>query len=574
LRGFPDMTPQQSPQTVPAAALLVEYLEREGVEYVFAVPGAPLNPLFQALHRSSIRTVLAKHEAGAAFMAYGYARVTGRLGVCAGTAGPGTTNLVTGAAAALWDGVPLLLLTGQVPMRFFGMGALQEFTHETVSSTDLMSEVTKFSTMVATPQHIGRMMRKALRAAFSGKKGPVALNIPADVLGAPAVRDELLPDDYRVPQRAFDRLMLQRISRRVLEARRPAILAGYGVVASKGETELRLLAEELSIPVATTQSGKGGFPERHPLSLGVYGFAGTPRALEYVREHADLVIVFGSSLGQLQTGNFGDALSRRALVQIDVDGELIGRNFPVDIGMVGDAQVVLKELRFQLRRDWNDDAEAARAERDAALEEMRARVPWSLREERLTSDAMPLLPQRVIHELQRALPEDAVVLWDSGSHAIWGLHYFRASNALQFVHSGTFAAMGHSIAAAVGARLGAPEHAVVCVTGDGCMMMHGLEIATAVNCRAPAVWVVLNNEGMRMVEQGQRALFGEAYLWQFSRVDFAALARSIGAEGFTVQRPEDLGPALEAALACGRPAVVDCWVDPDELPPAFTNANT
>lgn len=564
----------QQAEAISGAALLVKYLEQEGVEYVFAVPGAPLNALFRELHRSSIRTVLAKHEAGAAFMAYGYARVTGRLGVCAGTAGPGTTNLITGAAAALWDGIPMLMITGQVPVKFFGMGALQESTQDSISSVNLMAQVTKLSDMIPSAHLTGRLLRRAIRAAFAGRRGPVAVNIPADVLSGAVNEQPLGVNDYRVSHRGFDRLMLARLADRLKTARMPVILAGNGVVSSGAHVELLRLAEEFALPVATTQSGKGSFPEAHALALGVYGFAGSPRAAEVVREHADLLVVIGSSLGQLQTGNFNPVLSRIPMVHVDVDSQRIGRNFPVEVGLVGDALVVLDELRLQLRNDLSPAVEALRDSRRTLLEQLLPALPFSLREARMRSEAEPLLPQRVIHELQQSLPDDAVVLWDSGSHAIWGLHYFQTAHPLHWVHSGTFAAMGHSIAAAVGARLGHPGGPVICVTGDGCFMMHGLEVATAVNHDAPVIWIVLNNSGMRMVEQGQKALFGEAYLWRFDRVDFVQLARSLGADGVRVERPGQLARALARAMRRGRPTVIDCWIDPAEVPPAFTNANT
>ncbi|MBI3890312.1 MAG: thiamine pyrophosphate-binding protein [Candidatus Wallbacteria bacterium] len=339
-------------QQANGAETLIRYLEREDVRYVFGMPGSPLGALFEAFNGSSIRPVLVKHETCAAFIADGYARFSGKIGVCIGTTGPGVTNLVTGVATALGDGVPLLVLTGQVPTGVFGRGAFQEATTATFSASELLRPVTKMSEMVIEPSLLPRLLRRALRMAQTGKTGPVALNFPANVLSAQVTDD--CPDspfDYRTKNRTFDRRMVLKAAKVLLKAQRPVILAGSGVGVSGAEEELRLLSEELSIPVATTPKAKGCFPDDHPLALGIFGFAGHPRADRYVHREADMVLVAGSSLGQWETDNFAESLTGKTLVQIDIDPTEIGKNYPIEVGLQGDAQVILKELRFAVGRE-------------------------------------------------------------------------------------------------------------------------------------------------------------------------------------------------------------------------------
>jgi acetolactate synthase-1/2/3 large subunit len=368
-------------------------------------------------------------------------------------------------------------------------------------------------------------------------------------------------------------LQTRRAADALAAARFPVILAGSGVAASGGTEELLHLAEAFAMPVATTQRGKGALPEAHPLALGVYGFAGHARALTAIGERADLVLAVGTSLGQLQTGNFTPALGRARLIQVDVDPGQIGRNYPVYQGLVGDAQIVLKELYFHVGRAIGGRLKEVVSQRQRELEQLMAERPRFQNGEALGSEASPVWPQRAVCEIQKSLPEETIAFWDSGAHAIWGIHYFQARRPQNFVFSSGFAAMGYSVAAAVGAKVARPDRPVVCVTGDGCFLMHGMEVATAVNHGVAVVWIVFNNGGMRMVEQGQKQLYGEAYSWQFTPVDFARLGRALGATGVRVTRPDQLAGAIGRALRAKKPTVIDVIVDPDQEPPAFTNAN-
>ncbi|MBI2945872.1 MAG: thiamine pyrophosphate-binding protein [Candidatus Wallbacteria bacterium] len=557
------------------ADTLIRYLEQEGVRYVFGMPGSPLGPLFDRLHDSGVKPILIKHETCAAFIADGYARFSGRIGVCIGTTGPGVTNLVTGVATAFADGIPLLVITGQVPTTVFGKGAFQESTTSTFGATELLRSVTKMSEMVIEASLLPRLLKRALRLAQTGKTGPVALNFPVNVLAA-TVTDDVheSPYDYRTRNRPFDRRMVARGAKALMAAEKPVILAGSGVSASGAEAELLALAEQLRIPVATTPKAKGCFPEDHPLSLGIFGFAGHPRADRYVQREADLVLVAASSLGQWQTDNYCEALEGKALVQIDIDAAELGKNYPIQVGLQGDAQVVLKELRYSIERELNKQPAGARRPRDSALEALKREVPRFVDESQMFSTATPLAPQCVMRELRLALPRDTIVFFDTGAHMIWGLHYFDAYVPKTFVLSSGLCTMGYGLAAAIGAKLAVPERTVVSVVGDGCFLMQGMEVHTAVEYGVPVVWVVMNNNELGMVAQGQAGAFGRSTCATYrTPVNFAALARELGAEGFRVERPEELRRTIDRALATGRPSVIDVVIDPAQRPPAKTNAN-
>ncbi|MEK7384197.1 MAG: thiamine pyrophosphate-binding protein, partial [Elusimicrobiota bacterium] len=341
-------------RTVTAVGLLLEYLEAEGVDCIFGIPGGPLMPLYEAIFESGrIRPIITKHEEGAAFMADGYARVSGRLGVCCTTTGPGATNALTGLACAQRDSVPVMLLTAQIATAAFGKGAAQESSPLGIDIVDLYKAATKASVMLVSPEKMADMTRHLLRKCLSGRPGPVHFSLPADMMKRPVASDVWRPEHYRPQSELFDRRSVREAAQLLLRARRPAILAGYGVHLSRAYGELMVLAERLNIPVATTPRAKGVFPEDHPLSLGVFGMAGSPQAdAVLLSDQTDLLLVIGTSLGETSTHAWDPRLGRdRALLQIDVDPGEIGKNYPVRAGLVGDAKRVLMEIGFELERE-------------------------------------------------------------------------------------------------------------------------------------------------------------------------------------------------------------------------------
>lgn len=551
------------------AALILAQLEREGVLVVYGIPGGPATPLFDEFHRAPrLRLVAPRHEAGAAFMALGDARVRGGVGACLLTTGPGATNAITAVAAARTDGLPVLVLTAQTATSSFGKGSLQDSTESGVDTVALFRPVVKMSAMLSNPAAAGGLLRQALRAAMTGRRGPVHLSIPTDLMRRPAAGGPLEPGAYRCEPRLFDREAVSRCARELLDARRPAILAGHGVNLGGARAELLELAELLSVPVATTPKGKGAFPETHPLSLRVFGLASSPLSERYLlSEGADALLVIGSSLHENSTSGWDPRLGAGLVMQQDIEPSVIGRNYPA-LALAGDAKTTLRELLFELRRRLAR-GEAPPEGRREAFARFKAGVPAFLDEASARSDAQPIKPQRLMAELDAALPEDALIFLDVGNNTLWATHYLTATGTNAFIHNwGEFAAMGYGVAAAVGGKLAAPSRPVVAIVGDGGFAMAGMEVSTAVTEGAAVVWIVLNDARLNAVHHGMTMQYaGRTKGTEFARMDVAGVADALGAWSRRVLHPEDIAAAVADALASGRPAVIDVRVDADEVPP-------
>jgi acetolactate synthase-1/2/3 large subunit len=553
----------------PAVHVLLDYLEREGVEHVFGIPGGPIIPLYEAMYaRGKITPVLAKHEGGAAFMADAYARATGRIGVCCTTTGPGATNALTGIAVSHADQIPVLLLTAQVPTHQFGMGAFQESSPEIADIVSMFKPVTKWSTMLHHPSRMGATVRAAMRIMLSGRPGPVHVSIPLDYISQPVEDEFQEPARYRLTSESFDRRSVQAAVDLLLAARRPAILAGSGVNSSRAWTALRVLAERLGIPVATSFRAKGCLPEDHPLSLGVLGPSGSP----VVREHllgpeTDLLLVVGSSLGEVSSCGFDPRLSWKALLQIDIDPGVIGRNFPVAVGMSGDARSVLAEMLRETER---------RPGRTPPLP-VPVALPGRLRGlPSVQGTSGGLQPQALLRELRLALPRDAVLFVDNGSIRSWVGEHFPVYQENSFFVNMGLASMGYAVAGCVGAQLACPERTVVALAGDAAFAMNGMEVHTAVEYGAPVIWVVVNNGGHGMIYHGERALYGGKFHSSVFRrpLDVAALARGLGAAAIRVERPGELTEAIAAARAARAPVVIDVLTQMGDAPPMGARVRT
>ncbi len=577
------MTPAQaasSARAMSAVALLLHHLEAEGVRHIFGIPGGPLMPLYEAVFaRGVIRPILAKHEEGAAFMADGYARVSGRLGVCCATTGPGATNALTGIAVARRDSVPVMLLTAQIATSAFGKGAAQESSPLGIDIVELYRAVTKASLMLVSPERMAEMARHLLRAALSGRPGPVHLSLPADMVKRSVPFDHHAPERYRPSREHFDRKSIRQAAKLLLAARRPAILAGYGVHLSRAYAELRALAERHGIPAATTPKGKGVLPETHPLSLGVFGLAGSPQAdAVLLSEETDLLLVLGSSFGEASTHAWDPRLVRgKRLLQVDVDPAEIGKNYPVDVGLVGDLRHVLLELGHQLERDVR--TLGAEPERRAWREEvaaLKARTPRCVDPGSMDDASLPLRPQRVVAELRRALPDDGLLFVDIGNVMAWALHYFEVREPGTFFINMGFGSMGHGVAAAIGGKLAAPQRPVVALVGDAAFAMNGMEVHTAVENDVPVVWVVQNNGGHGMVHLGETLQFKGRFNTSLFRepLDCAKMAEAMGARAFRAGKPGEVEAAVREALASGRPSVVDARIDPEAVPPTAIRIET
>jgi acetolactate synthase-1/2/3 large subunit len=551
------------------AHAILDILEAEGVEYIFGVPGGPLTGLFEAMQeRETIRLILAKHEGGAAFMAATYARVSRRLAVCCGTSGPGATNAMTGIASAYTESLPVLLLTGQVSTQVFGKGAIQESSVHGVDIVQMFRAVTKLSTMLPHVERAADVVRMAIRAALSGRPGPVHVNMPANLIAQPTKYVPLLPAQYRAADAAtFDRDAVQRVAQILGGAERPCILAGHGVALANASAPLLRLATALGARVATTPKGKGVFPEDHALSLGVIGFGGHERAEKWIESgNVDALLVVGSSMNEFVTNAWTLDLQAQTLIQTDIDPCSIGKNYPVDASVLGDARLVLTELLTELpdRSPRLEVAPLASGDVSSGVHRIAAGS--------LSQEATTLKPQAVVLELRRAMPEDAMLFVDTGNSILWATHYFEARQPDTYFVDLGLGAMGSAIAGAVGGALAAPGRRAIALVGDAAFAMHGVEVHTAVEARLPVVWVVLNNGGHGMVHQGDTIMKGKDLGVALYRVplDIAMMASGLGARTARVANLQEFRDALAEALGSEEvPWVIDAVIDANEVPPTL-----
>jgi acetolactate synthase-1/2/3 large subunit len=556
--------------TVTIADLILKYLEAEGVEYLFGVPGTSLQPLLSASHRTSgTKIILTKHEEGAAFMADGYARVKGSLGACFATSGPGATNLVTGVATAFVDNVPLLVLTGQVATYVYGKGAFQDSTKKGVDSVQMFDPITKSSSMLISKFKAQEEIEESLRIALTGKRGPVHLSLPKDILSSEIEVAATPSSSYRANAEYFDRRLVIDAAKELIEAKWPVILVGTGAVTSGACEDIRELAEMLSIPVATSPKAKGAFPEDHPLALGVLGICGSPLAEEYVKSgQTDVLLVIGASLNQITTLSWDPHLApSRCLIHVNIDPTDISKNYRADIPLIGDARTIINEISFRILRYIVQSKESWK-DREEEVAELKREIGMYVEPEKLESESTPLKPQRLIKELQEALPEDAILFVDVGNHLLWTIHYMKFRQPNTFIAPFGLLTMGYATAAAIGGKLAAGDRPVVALVGDGCFQMNGMEVATAVNYNIPVVWIVQNNAKLGLMHELQKFSLGQKTVaTTFKRVNLAKVAEGLGAVGYRIDKPNELRELLPKAIESQTPTVIDCIIDSSESPP-------
>ena len=531
--------------------MVCESLIREGVDVIFGLPGGAILPLYQTLPQyPQLRHILTRHEQGAAHAADGYARVTGRPGVCWATSGPGATNLVTGIATAQMDSVPMVIVTGQVKRSAIGSDAFQE-----TDITGITLPITKHNYLVMDPADIPRTIREAFHIASTGRPGPVLVDIPKDVIEERAefhYPDSIDLPGYR-PKVEGHPAMARRAAKLINSARRPVILAGHGVLLSGAYDELRELAEKAQIPVIATLLGISCFPEDHFLYAGWPGMHGMAYASLAIDE-ADLLIALGMRFDDRITGDTATFAPNAKVVHVDVDPSEIGKSIPVDVPIVGDLKHVLRRLNPLVE-------DATRIEWIQRIEELKAEHPsLSVR----PTDS--LIPQQVIRELHRATDGEAIIVTGVGQHQMWAAQHYSFSEPRTLVSSGGSGAMGFEVPGAMGAQVGRPDKVVWSVAGDGGFQMTMCELATMVENRIPVKFAIINNGFLGMVRQWQEAFYERSYVatGYSGNPDFVRLAEAFGAFGARVTEPAQVAPAIARAMDFDGPAVVDFVVEKEE----------
>jgi len=533
-------------QTRRTADILVDVLADSGVDVIFGLPGGTIAPIFDALlDRPEIRVVTTKHEAGAMFAAAGYARTTGKLGVVLVTSGPGVTNAMTGLASAWCDGIPLLLLAGEVPRKVYGKGALQEGSSYNLDILKMTSSVSKLSIEAFEPNAAPGMLRRAIATAMSGRRGPVVVTVPIDVSGAAIAESDITVDvatRFRIPDSALLR------AKDALIGPRTVIFAGSGCRQGSGPQRLREVAERLQCPVMTTPKGKGVFPEDHPLSLGVYGFGGHPSALDYANEGIDSMLAIGTSLGDLATNGWSAKLKpAQNLVHVDIDVSRIGRSYAATQAIAAPAEEFLAQILEVLPEPTHRGWYGVRTFTDASE----------------VGDGPEgfVSPQRAIWEIQRSLGRDAAFTVDSGEHFLWATHYLRIHHPDAFFVMTGLGSMGTSIGAAMGIQMACPKRPVAAICGDGCFAMSATEIATAVEARIPIHVFVINDRRLGMVEMGNTAIYGRTPGYEIPTIDVPKLAESLGARALVAEHTFDILRLPLYDVHDRRPVVIDVRID-------------
>jgi len=533
------------------ARALIECLRRESVEVIFGYPGGQVLPIYDELYDvKDIRHILVRHEQGAAHAADGYARASGKVGVCLATSGPGATNLVTGIATAYMDSVPMVAITGQVPTFAIGKDSFQE-----VDITGITMPITKHNYLITDAADIPRMVKEAFHIAGTGRPGPVLIDFPRDMQQAEIEFDYPETVDlpgYR-PTLTGHPVMIKRAAELLDSAQRPLIYGGGGVNTSDAQEELVALAERIDAPVTMTLLGKGGFPEDHDLYLGMPGMHGTAYA-NYALHEADVILAVGTRFDDRVTGKL-DMFARNAkFIHVDIDPAEIGKNVPPVLPIVGDVKYVLAEIGKRVTRTKHPEWRKTVAD-------WKKQYPMGWKGDGLK-------PQFVVQEIDRATKGDAIIVTEVGQNQMWAAQWYNCKRTRHFLSSGGLGTMGYGLPAAIGAQVACPKDVVWDIAGDGSIQMNIQEMATAVVEKLPVKIAILNNGYLGMVRQWQTLFFKDRLSHtdiQVGTPDFVKLAEAYGAVGIRVTSESEVGPAIKKAMALkDRPCLIDFLVARDE----------
>jgi len=537
--------------------ILLESLRRQSVKVIFGLPGGAVLPLYDALYSAGIRHLLVRHEQAAAFAADGYARVTGKPGVCLVTSGPGATNLMTGLTSALMDSIPVVALTGQVPASLIGKDAFQE-----ADTVGMALPSTKRAFLVRKAADIPSVIHQAFEIAVSGRPGPVLVDLPKSVLmettepsypaGAGADRPRRL--------REWNEGEVRRAVDMILESNQPLLYVGGGVISAGASGELRELAELAHIPVTTTLMGLGSFPSGHPLSLGMLGMHGA-YATNTAVCHCDLMIAVGARFDDRVTGRIDGFAPHAKKIQLDVDPSEVNKNVPVDLALVGDAHETLQALVAEIRRRGKLSVPPERHQWLQRIESWKDEHPLAY-----DKYSSIVKPQYVIEKVSQIASEDAIIAVDVGQHQMWTAQFYNFRHPRTWLSSSGLGTMGYGFPAAVGAQMAFPDRQVIAFVGDGGFQMTLNDLATIVQYRVPVKIAVVNNRSLGMVRQWQEIFFEKRYCdidLNFSP-DFVKLAESYGIRATRVEHRADVEGAVRDFLSDREPRLIDFWVDPAE----------
>jgi acetolactate synthase-1/2/3 large subunit len=566
--------------------VIVSYLEQFGVEYVFGVPGSPLGPLYDALARSERRggprAILTRHETGGAFMADGYARETGTIGVCCATTGPGATNLITGVASAYADHIPLLVITAQTPLPTFSRGAFQESSADVMDIMGMFEHCTRYNTLVTHPDQLEKKLAAAFTIALQPPKGPAHLSVPVDIFRAPARSGQIaFPNLHRLltepPAAVVDGAALEKLCQDLYDVlsqnRQVVLLIGHDCAGAT--EEIIKFAELIGAPILTTQRGKSWINPYHPLARGVFGFAGHKTARKALADEAvALILAVGTDLGEWSTGGWDPVLLNDRLVHIHNALASFARSPMARLHVYGTISTIFKELvaRVETLQREGTLAQVEKVSEQSAHQEESQYVPRHIEvqaPESCRRDSAQIKPQRVIRELVQRLPPETRFLIDNSNSVPWSIHYFFHQRPENYHLPTGFASMGWAIGASVGMALGARRNTpVVCFTGDGCFLMSGQEITVAVEERLPVIFVVLNDHAYGMIKHAHRLAGTEPVEFAIPPVDFCQMAKAAGADAYTIRDPNDF-EQLNYHAICGRdgPTLLEVSIDPEEAPP-------